>query len=159
MPAQEGCESCTKQPVAASSTSSKTGRYLYSRLAMQDENASESLRLHHVVADFISFATTVSFFKANVISHSFRRSFPNRTRCAGLRFGFWCETESHGSNCFRRFLLSNFSVRSIDAKGSFSVTVWIRAPAFPIFADNDPAPFLKTPCFQKGRCFLRKWVL
>lgn len=37
---------------------------------------------HHVVADFISFATT---FFAEAIAHSFRRaSFPNRTRCAGL---------------------------------------------------------------------------
>ena len=38
-----------------------------------------------------------SDFLSKVISHSFcRSSFPNRTRCAGLRFGFWCETKDHG---------------------------------------------------------------
>ena len=46
----------------------------------------ESCHSDQVVADFVSFATT---FYLKVIAHSLRRSsFPNRTRCAGLRFGF-----------------------------------------------------------------------
>ena len=50
---------------------------------------------HHVVADCISFAMT---FFTKVISHSFRRSSsPNRTRCAGLRFGFGCKPEAAAS--------------------------------------------------------------
>ena len=53
-----------------------------------------SVAIFHVVADCISFATT--FFQ-KVISRSFRRSSsPNRTRCAGLRFGFGCKPESSG---------------------------------------------------------------
>ena len=52
-----------------------------------------SVAMFHVAADDISFAAT--FLK--VTSHSFcRGSSPNRTRFAGLRFGFGCKPESHG---------------------------------------------------------------
>ena len=48
---------------------------------------SESILLHHVVADCVSFATTF-FYVANVIAHSLRRSsFPTATRFAGLAVG------------------------------------------------------------------------
>ena len=44
-----------------------------------------------VVADYVSFAT--AFFYA--VAHSLRRSSsPNRTRCAGLRFGFFCRNSA-----------------------------------------------------------------
>ena len=50
-----------------------------------------SVPVLHVVADCISFATT--FFQ-KVISHSLRRSSsPNATRCAGLAFGVWSQSE------------------------------------------------------------------
>ena len=48
-----------------------------------------SVSLLHVGANSISLATTFLCFALKVISRSFRcSSFPNRTRFAGLRFGF-----------------------------------------------------------------------
>ena len=68
------------------------GRHARFRFSCSNACGFESLQAHHVVADFISFATTFYF---KVIAHSFRRSsFPNRTRFAGLRFGFGCRLES-----------------------------------------------------------------
>ena len=75
-----------------------------------------TVSMFHVVADCISFATT---FFTKVISHSFRRSSsPNRTRCAGLRFGFGCKPEAAASivlgcsnplktQCFQGIFLSS----------------------------------------------------
>ena len=60
----------------------------FPRLPQGKRNASESYTLRHVVASCISLATTLLCFASKVISRSFRcSSFPNRSRCAGLRFG------------------------------------------------------------------------
>ena len=71
------------------SESAGTGRQARLRGVCQPTWEFKSPLSHHVVADFVSFATTFFFYAENVISHSLRRSsFPNRTRFAWLRFGF-----------------------------------------------------------------------
>ena len=57
----------------------------------------------HIVRD--------DFYLKKVIAHSFRRSsFPNRTRCAGLRFGFGCRPENGGIHSV--MILHNLSENS-----------------------------------------------
>ena len=64
--------------------------------------------LSHVGASFISLAPT---FFTKVRARSCRcSSFPNRTRCAGLRFGFGCRPETGGIHSV--MILHNLSENS-----------------------------------------------
>ncbi len=49
----------------------------------------ESSRAYHVGMDCIPTKTDIAFAVSVFFLHSVIPPLPNRTRCAGLRFGFW----------------------------------------------------------------------
>ena len=68
--------------------------------ARPPEGGIYSVAMLHVGASFISLAPT---FFTKVRARSFCcSSFPNRTRCAGLRFGFGCRPGGMSSKLFAR---------------------------------------------------------
>ena len=78
---------------------------------------------------------------SKVIAHSFRRSsFPNRTRCAGLRFGFGYSPKSGGIHSV--MILQNMeNPRGVDPPGFFLFSLFFQC----FFAQNEICAKLYPP--------------
>ena len=107
---------------------------------------SESTLLHHVVAYCISFATAFSFSKQTPsLPHSVAPPYPNRTRCAGLRFGELAASFFKTRRALILLLLA-FTVQTL----LWFARRWRRGCRF--FIKTSSARFLAPPDPNRIRC-------